>query len=416
MNRRVVVTGWGIITSLSCEVDDCWQRLLAGESGIHEVKLVENSDLKVKIGGDVYHFDPSARIGHKEAKKIDRFSQFAMVSAADAIDSSGLDFATANGGDTTRYGCVLGSGIGGLITISEQMERLILKGPDRVSPLTIPKLMLNAGGGNIAIAHGLEGPNYSIATACASAGNAMGDALSLIRKGECDVLVTGGAEAAITRIGLSAFQNMKALSLRNDEPHRASRPFDVDRDGFVLSEAAGVLIFEELDHAKNRGANISAEVIGFGTTCDAGHITSPDSEGRGASRAMQMALEDAQLNADQVDYINAHGTSTPLGDKAETIAVKKVFGDHAHNVSISSTKSQVGHSLGASGGVELIFAIKAIQNNTIPPTINLDTPDPDCDLDYTPNVPKERETKIAMSNSFGFGGHNASIVVRQFEG
>ncbi len=412
MDRRVVVTGWGLVTSLSCEVEDCWQRILAGESGIHEIKLVDNSDMKVKIGGDVYGFDPAARIGQKEAKKIDRFSQFAMVAGEDAVESAGLDFSSVS--DTSRYGCVLGSGIGGLITISEQMERLILKGPDRVSPLTIPKLMLNAGGGNLAIHYGLTGPNYSIATACASAGNAMGDSLNLIRSGECDLLITGGAEAAMTRIGLSAFQNMRALSLRNDEPHRASRPFDIDRDGFVLSEAAGILVFEELEHAKNRGADILAEVIGFGTTCDAGHITSPDAEGKGASRAMQLALKDAKLSPDQIDYINAHGTSTPLGDKAETIAVKKVFGDHAKQVSISSTKSQVGHSLGASGGVELIFSIKAIHNNTIPPTINLDTPDPDCDLDYTPNVPKERATTVAMSNSFGFGGHNASVVVREF--
>ncbi|MEM9410867.1 MAG: beta-ketoacyl-ACP synthase II [Planctomycetota bacterium] len=412
MNRRVVVTGWGLITSLSNQVEDCWQRILAGESGIHEIKLVDNSDLKVKIGGDVYDFDPAAKIGQKESKKIDRFSQFAMVCGADAIVSSGMQF----GEDTSRYGCVLGSGIGGLITISEQMERLVLKGPDRVSPLTIPKLMLNAGGGNLAIEYGLRGPNYSIATACASAANAMGDSLNLLREGQCELLITGGAEAAMTRIGLSAFQNMKALSMRNDEPHRASRPFDAERDGFVLSEAAGVLVFEELDHAKSRNADILAEVIGFGTSCDAGHITSPDSEGRGAAAAMKLALEDAKINPEDIDYINAHGTSTPLGDKAETLAVKKVFGDHAYNVSISSTKSQVGHSLGASGGVELIFAIKAIQNNLIPPTINLENPDPDCDLDYTPNQPRERETKIAMSNSFGFGGHNASIVVKQFEG
>ena len=282
--------------------------------------------------------------------------------------------------------------------------------------MTIPKLMLNAGGGNIAIHFGLHGPNYSIATACASAGNAMGDSMQLIRNGDCELLVTGGSEAALTRIALSAFQNMKALSLHNDDPAAASRPFDADRNGFVLSEGAGIVIFEELEHAKERGAEIFAEVVGFGTTCDAGHITSPDGEGRGASRAMKLALEDAKLNPDQIDYINAHGTSTPLGDKAETIAVKKIFGDHAKKVSISSTKSQVGHSLGASGGLELIFCIKAIQNSVIPPTINLDTPDPDCDLDYTPNVPKEREVTYAMSNSFGFGGHNASIIVKKFTG
>lgn len=412
--RRVVVTGWGVITSLSSQVDDCWQRILAGESGIHLVKLVETADLKVKIGGDLHDWDPSAYLDKKEQKKVDRFSQFAVCGAADAIKSAGLDFSSYS--DTSRYGCVLGSGIGGLITISEQMEKLITRGPSRVSPMTIPKLMLNAGGGNIAIHFGLQGPNYSIATACASAGNAMGDSMQLIRNGDCELLVTGGSEAALTRIALSAFQNMKALSFRNENPAAASRPFDADRDGFVLSEAAGIVIFEELEHAKARGAEILAEVVGFGTTCDAGHITSPDGEGKGASRAMQLALDDAKLNPEQIDYINAHGTSTPLGDKAETIAVKKIFGDHAKKVSISSTKSQVGHSLGASGGVELIFCIKAILNSVIPPTINLETPDPDCDLDYTPNVPKEREVNYAMSNSFGFGGHNASIIVKKFTG
>ena len=412
--RRVVVTGWGIISSLSSEVDDCWQRILAGESGIHLVKLVETADLKVKIGGDLYDWDPSAYLDKKEQKKVDRFSQFAICGAANAIKSAGLDFSSYE--DTSRYGCVLGSGIGGLITISEQMEKLITRGPSRVSPMTIPKLMLNAGGGNIAIHFGLQGPNYSIATACASASNAMGDSMQLIRNGDCELLVTGGSEAALTRIALSAFQNMKALSFRNENPATASRPFDADRDGFVLSEAAGIVIFEELEHAEARGAEILAEVVGFGTTCDAGHITSPDDEGKGASRAMRLALDDAQLNPEQIDYINAHGTSTPLGDKAETIAVKKVFGDHAKKLSISSTKSQVGHSLGASGGLELIFCIKAILNSVIPPTINLDTPDPDCDLDYTPNVPKERDVTYAMSNSFGFGGHNASIIVKKFTG
>ena len=411
MKRRIVVTGWGVVSSLSSEVEDCWNRILAGESGIHDIRLIETSDLKVKIGGDVYDWDCSAHLDSKESKKVDRFSQFAVVGADQAIQSSGMDFTT---GDNLRYGCLLGSGIGGLITISEQMERLILKGPSRVSPLTIPKLMLNAGGGNIAIQHGLRGPNYSVATACASAGNAMGDAVDLIRKGDCDLLVTGGAECALTRIGMAAFQNMKALSFRNDNPAAASRPFDRGRDGFVLSEAAGILIFEELEHARARRAEIFGEVIGFGTTCDAGHITSPDPTGSGAARAMTLALENAGIAPEEVDYINAHGTSTPLGDKAETIAMKSVFGEHAYKVSVSSTKSQIGHSLGASGGVELIFSLKAILNNTVPPTINLDEQDPDCDLYYTPNVPKERKIRTAMSNSFGFGGHNASIIVREF--
>ncbi|MCH2180644.1 MAG: beta-ketoacyl-ACP synthase II [Mariniblastus sp.] len=411
MNRRIVVTGWGLVSSLSCEVEDCWSRILAGESGVHAIRLIETEDLKVKIGGDVYDWDGSQYLDPKTCKKVDRFSQFAMVAANQAVASSGIDFTT---GDNLRYGCLLGSGIGGLITISEQMERLIIKGPSRVSPLTIPKLMLNAGGGNIAIEHRLRGPNYSVATACASAGNAMGDALSLIGKGECEVLITGGAECALTRIGVSAFQNMRALSLRNDDPGAASRPFDRGRDGFVLSEGAGILIFEELEHAKARRAEILGEVIGFGTTCDAGHITSPDPSGTGAARAMSLALQDAGIAPEEVDYINAHGTSTPLGDVAETIAMKNVFGDHAHQVSISSTKSQIGHSLGASGGLELIFSLKALLNNIVPPTINLDDPDPDCDLDYTPNQPKEREIRTVMSNSFGFGGHNASIIIRQF--
>jgi 3-oxoacyl-[acyl-carrier-protein] synthase II len=412
MKRRVVVTGWGIVTSLSTDVDDCWRRMLAGESGIHEIRLVDNTDLKVRIGGDVYDWDPGDCLDKKEAKKIDRFSQFAVFGADRALKSSGIEL---NGSiDKSRFGCVLGSGIGGLITISEQMERLVLKGPDRVSPLTIPKLMLNAGGGNIAIQYGLRGPNYSIATACASAANAMGDALNLLREGDCDAIITGGAEAAITRIGLSAFGNMKALSSRNDNPAAASRPFDLDRDGFVLSEGAGILIFEELAHAQARKAEILAEVVGFGTACDAGHITSPDEDGVGAAAAMKMALADAALSPQQIDYINAHGTGTPLGDAAETKAVKTVFGEHARKLSISSTKSQMGHSLGASGGVELIFCIKAIKESVIPPTINLETPDPACDLDYTPLQPKQRNVTYAMNNSFGFGGHNASIIVRRF--
>jgi 3-oxoacyl-[acyl-carrier-protein] synthase II len=412
MKRRVVITGLGIVSALGSKLDECWRRLVAAESGIRPLTLFNTSDLKVTFGGEVSGFDPTGYIEHKDLNRVDRFAQYALVAAADAVRDSGMDFS----GDTRRYGVVLGSGIGGLETCEEQVVKLNTKGPSRVSPMTIPRLMLNAGGGNIAIMHGLRGPNYSIATACASATNAMGNAFEHVRTGLCDLVITGGAEAAITRIGMSAFSNMRALSTRNDEPHRASRPFDKDRDGFVFADGAGLLVFEELEHARKRGARIYCEVVGFGTTCDAGHITQPDEHGTGAGGAMRMALEDAQVSPDKVDYINAHGTSTPLGDIAETKAIKNVFGPAARKVSISSTKSQVGHSLGASGGIELVVTVMAIQDNLIPPTINLDTPDPECDLDYTPNQARERVLNYAMSNSFGFGGHNASILVKRFEG
>ena len=413
MKRRVVLTGWGLVTSLSCDVDDCWNRVVAGESGIHPIKLFDVDDIKVQIGGDIYDWDPSDELGSKESNKIDRYSQFALVAADRALDSANLESPSAS--DAHRYGVVLGSGIGGMTTFSEQTERLIVKGAKRVSPMTIPKLMLNAGGGNVAIRYGFRGPNYSVATACASATNAMGNAFDLIRDNICDVVVTGGTEAAMSRLGLAAFANMKALSMRNGDPAEASRPFDSERDGFVFSEGAGLVLFEDLEHAQSRGANILAEVVGFGTTCDAGHITSPDEHGTGAAAAMQAALDSAEIRPEQVEYINAHGTSTPLGDKAETEAIKSVFGDHAYQMSISSTKSQLGHSLGASGGIELILSAKAMLASKIPPTINLDNPDPDCDLDYTPNTAKDRQVTYAMSNSFGFGGHNASIIVRKFE-
>ncbi len=409
--RRVVVTGMGVVTPLGCDVDQCWQRVVAGESGIRPLTILDVTDLKANFGGEVRDWDPQGYIDAKEFNRVDRFSQFAIVAGIDAVRHAQLEFL----GDTSRVGVVLGSGIGGLITIEEQVARLTTKGPNRVSAMTIPKLMLNAGGGNLAIHYGLRGPNYSIATACASAANAMGNALEHIRAGLCDVVITGGAEAAVTRIGLSAFQNMRALSMRSDDPSRASRPFDANRDGFVLSEGAGVLVFEELECAQRRGAAIFAEVLGFGTTCDAGHITQPDEQGAGAAAAMQAALRDAQLTPNRVDYINAHGTSTPLGDVAETKAIKSVFGQHARQVSISSTKSQLGHSLGASGGIELVLTVQAIKNNLIPPTINLENPDPQCDLDYTPNQARSREVCVAMSNSFGFGGHNASIIVGRYE-
>jgi 3-oxoacyl-[acyl-carrier-protein] synthase II len=407
MNRRVVVTGLGTVTPLSCKVDGLWKGLLAGESGVHPLTVLDTTDYKVKFGGDVQNWDPDGFIDRKEVKRVDRFTQFAVVACVEAVDDSGIDFSKE---ESFRCGVILGSGIGGLGEIERQYEKLLTKGPDRVSALTIPKLMLNAAGGNISIRYGMRGPNYTVATACASATNAIGDAFKSIQHGDADVMITGGTEAAITPMGLSGFQNMKALSRRNDAPTKASRPFDADRDGFVLAEGAGILVIEELEHAKARGAEIYAEILGFGASGDAGHITQPDGEGKGAARAMSNALDDGQIDPSTIDYINAHGTSTPLGDKAETQAIKRVFADHAYNLSISSTKSQLGHSLGASGGIEAIVVAKTIQTNTVHPTINLDTPDPDCDLDYTPNVARERQINWAMSNSFGFGGHNASVV------
>lgn len=408
MKRRVVITGLGVVTPLSCQVDDLWSKLLAGESGIHPLRIFDTAEFKIKFGGDVLDWSTQGYLDHKEAKRVDRFTQFAVVAAIDAVRDAGLDFERE---DRTRCGAIMGSGIGGLWEIEEQIGRLLMKGPDRVSPFTVPKMMLNAAGGNIAIHLGLRGPNYSIATACASATNAIGDALRSIQYDEADIVVTGGSEAAMTRMGLAAFTNIRALSERNDEPTRASRPFDRDRDGFVLSEGAGILVFEELEHATARNARIYAEVLGFGTSCDAGHITQPDETGSGAAQAMRMALKDARLAPDQIDYINAHGTSTPLGDKAETLAVKRVFGEHAQRVSISSTKSAVGHSLGASGGIELVVCAKSLIAQVVHPTLNLESPDPDCDLDYTPLQPRPRTLRQVMSNSFGFGGHNASVII-----
>jgi 3-oxoacyl-[acyl-carrier-protein] synthase II len=407
MKRRVVITGVGAVTSLSCKVEDLWRRVLAGESGIHDLRTFDTSAYKVKFGGDIYDWATDGYIEPKDAKRVDRFTQFALVAGADAVSDSGIDFSKD---DPYLCGAIIGSGIGGLNEIEEQERRLILKGPDRVSAFTIPKLMLNAASGHLSIRFGLRGPNYAVATACASATNAMGDAFKAIQYGDADVMLTGGAEAAMTPIGLSGFANMKALSERNDDPPAASRPFDSDRDGFVLAEGAGILVFEELEHAKKRGAKIYGEVLGYGASADAGHITQPDDQGTGAARAMSAALRDAKLEPSAIDYINAHGTSTPLGDKAETVAVKRVFEDQAKKVNVSSTKSQLGHLLGASGGVELVLSLLALRDQVCPPTINLDTPDPACDLNYTPNTPQERPIKAVMSNSFGFGGHNASII------
>jgi 3-oxoacyl-[acyl-carrier-protein] synthase II len=411
MKRRVVVTGLGTVTSLSCKVEDLWQRVCRGESGIRPITSFDTTHFKVKFGGEISDWTTDGYISAKDAKRIDRFTQFAMVAGIDAVNDCGIDF---NKEDPFRCGVILGSGIGGLNEIEAQHTRLLEKGPDKVSAFTIPKLMVNAACGNFSIQYGLRGPSAAVATACASATDAMGEALKAIQYDDADVMCTGGTEAALTPMGISGFSNMRALSERNDAPKRASRPFDRDRDGFVLSEGAGLLVFEELEHAKARGARIYAEVLGYGASADAGHITHPNENGLGAARAMVRALADAHLTTEDIGYINAHGTSTSLGDQAETIAVKSVFKDLAHKVSISSTKSQLGHLIGASGGVELVLTILAMRDSLIPPTINLENPDPACDLDYTPNKPKERRLTAAMSNSFGFGGHNASIIVAPF--
>ncbi|HTQ38241.1 MAG TPA: beta-ketoacyl-ACP synthase II [Pirellulales bacterium] len=409
MNRRVVVTGLGIVSSLGHQVEEVWQRILRGDSGIRPLTLFDTGRFQVKFGGEIPEWAPSEKyLAPKDHKRLDRFTQFALVAGTDAVLQSGIDFSKE---DSFRCGVIIGSGIGGLHEIEEQLARLLHKGPDRVSAFLVPKMMVNAASGHLSIVYGLRGPNTAVATACASAANAMGDAFRTIQHGAADVMITGGAEAAITPMSIAGFQNMRALSERNDAPQKASRPFDKDRDGFVLSEGAGILVFEEAEHARRRGAPILAEVLGYGASADGGHITQPDEHGTGAAKAMETALADAQLNPADVGYINAHGTSTPLGDLAETRAIKRIFGEQAKKTSISSTKSQVGHLLGASGGVELIFSILALRDGMIPPTINLDNPDPECDLDYTPNRARERRFKAAISNSFGFGGHNACLAV-----
>ena len=409
MKRRVVVTGLGVVTSLGRAVETFWDRILRGESGIGPITLFDVSGFRVQFAGEVSWNAEAENIANpKELRRLDRFTQFAMAAAADAVSDSGLDFSKE---DPYRCGVVIGSGIGGLSEFETQHERLLHKGIDKVSPFTIPKLMVNSASGHVSSMYGLKGPNFAVATACASAANSIGEALRCIQYGDADIMVSGGSEAALTPMGLAGFQNMRALSFRSDAPQQASRPFDADRDGFVLAEGAGVVVLEELEHARRRGARIYGELMGYGASGDAGHITQPDEEGRGAAQAMSMALADARLRGDQVQYVNAHGTSTSLGDAAETVAVKRVFGDHARRLAISSTKSQLGHTLGASGGIEMVVCALTIARGVIAPTINLETPDPACDLDYTPNVARDATVDVAMSNSFGFGGHNASLVL-----
>ncbi len=410
MPRRVVVTGGSVVTTLGCNLAEFWDRLCAGKSGIGPIRRFDPTEFKVMFGGEVQNWDPTEHVElpAKELRRMDRFVQFAVAAADKAIRQSGFDFRQ---GDPYRYGVLLGSGIGGLNEIEEQHTTLFERGPSRVSPFMIPKLMVNAASGNVSVTWGLRGPNSAIATACASATNAIGDAFKLIQNGLADVMLTGGSEAAITPMGLSGFGRMGALSTRNDAPEKASRPWDRDRDGFVLAEGAGILVLEEYEHARQRGATMLAEVLGYGMSSDASHMTAPDPEGRGAAQAMIAAIRDAELNVDEIGYVNAHGTSTPLGDKAEVAAIKTVFGAHAKSLAVSSTKSQIGHLLGASGGVEFLACILALQNQTLPPTINLDNPDPECDLDFVPHEARPGKLNYVLKNSFGFGGHNACLVV-----
>ncbi len=408
MTRRVVVTGLGTVNPLAQNVPDYWAGLLAGRSGIAPIKLFDTAAFKVHFAGEVKDWSTDGKIEPKLAKHLDRYAQFALAAAGEAIRDSGIDFAKEDG---FRCGSIVGSGIGGLFTWEEQHAIMLNRGPSRLSPFTIPKMIANSATGTISIEYGLMGPNTAVATACSTAAHAIGDAFHQIKWDHADVMISGGAEAGVTPMGLGGFIACRALSNRNDDPAQASRPFDKDRDGFVLGEGAGILVLEELSRAKARGAKIYCEVLGCGNTADANHITAPHPEGAGAARAMINAAKEAGWNLDQVDYLNAHGTSTELGDKAETMAVKKVFGPHAYKLAISSTKSMIGHLLGASGGAEAIACALMLKNGVLHPTINLATPDPDCDLDYVPNQPRERRIHRVLSNSFGFGGHNASLAL-----
>ncbi len=409
MRRRVVITGMGTVNPLATDVPSYWSALLAGKSGIGLIEQIDTKEFKVKFGGEVKNWKPDNWFDSKACRRMDRFTQFAMVAGLEAWKNAGLDTFKF---DPIRVGAIVGSGIGGLNEYEDQHTKFMEGGgPRGVSPFVIPKMMPNAAPGNISIHFGLAGPSRAVSTACASAADAIADAYYTMQRDEADVMITGGSEAAITYMGLGGFISARALSSRNGSPTTASRPFDKDRDGFVLSEGAGILVLEELEHAKKRGAAIFAELLGAGSTSDAYNITAPHPEGSGAMRAMQSALKNGGVSPNDIDYVNAHGTSTDLGDAAETLAVKRVFGDHARKLAISSTKSMIGHLLGASGGAELIATILSIQHGVVHPTINLHTPDPACDLDYVPNTPREMRVRYALSNSFGFGGHNASLLV-----
>ncbi|AYO30433.1 MAG: 3-oxoacyl-[acyl-carrier-protein] synthase [Thermoanaerobacteraceae bacterium] len=409
--KRVVITGIGVISPVGTGKEKFWDSLIQGKSGIDLITRFNCDDFPTKIAGEVKDFNPEDYIEKKELKRLDRFTQFAIAATKMALEDSRLNLSSI---DNDRVGVVMGSGIGGSETWEEQHNTLIEKGPKRVSPFFIPMMIANMASGQVSMAFNLKGPNFTVVTACASGTNAIGEAFRILQRNDADIMVAGGTEAPITPLSLAGFSSMKALSTRNDEPHKASRPFDKDRDGFVMGEGAGVMILETLDHALKRNAHIYAEVIGYGTTADAYHLTQPAPEGEGAARAMKAAIDDAGIKPGQVDYINAHGTSTPLNDKFETLAIKNAFGEHAYNLAISSTKSMTGHLLGAAGAVEMIATVFTVTSGEIPPTINYDCADPECDLNYVPNKSVKKDISIAMSNSMGFGGHNACVIVKKY--
>lgn len=411
-NQRVVVTGMGVITALGRDLETFWGNLLAGKSGVSHIEAFDTTEYTTKIAAEIKNWNPEDYVERKDARKMDRFVQFAVAASLSALKDANLNISEDT--DPERVGVIVGSGIGGLLTWEEQHRALVEKGPKRVSPFFIPMMIANMASGQVSILTGAKGPNSTAVTACATGTNSIGDSFKMIQRGDADVMICGGAEATISPMGVAGFCSMRAMSVRNDDPTHASRPFDVDRDGFVMGEGSGVLILESLEHALKRGARIYGEVIGYGMSGDAHHMTDPDPEG--ASRCMKRAIRDAGIAPSEIDYINAHGTSTPVGDKSETKAIKTALGDAAYKVAVSSTKSMTGHLLGAAGGIEAIASLLAIKDGIIPPTINIQNQDPECDLDYVPNVARKADVKIAMSNSFGFGGHNATVIMKKYEG
>ncbi|SJZ54856.1 beta-ketoacyl-ACP synthase II [Selenihalanaerobacter shriftii] len=412
MSNRVVVTGMGVISPVGSGLDNYWSNLIAGKSGIDNVTNFDAEEFNSQVAGEVKDFDPKDYMDRKESKRMDKFAQFAVAAAKIAIEDSDLEI---NDSNAERAGVLVGSGIGGMETFESQAKRLIERGPNRVSPFFIPMMISNMAAGQVSIHTGAKGPNTTTVSACASGTNAIGDAFEIIQRGDADIMITGGAEAAITPLSYAGFCSMKAMSTRNDEPQKASRPFDAERDGFVMGEGSGILILEKLESALERGAKIYAEVSGYGMSGDAYHVTAPDPQGEGAARSMQMAIDNSGLDLADINYINAHGTSTPQNDKLETMAIKSIFGDYAQDLVVSSTKSMTGHLLGAAGGIEAIASVLAIKEGVVPPTINYENEDEDCDLDYVPNQSREVDVNAALSNSLGFGGHNATLIFKKYQ-